>query len=116
MDFLFICIALRFYFHGRKETKLFTAVMYRLRWDCCQCINLCFSFLSRWENEFAPLDVNQHYMLLNHWHSPPPDSIKVNVNDSLLSSYKYGIGGVFRNCKGRFLLAFGQACVHWDAA
>ncbi|KAL0927709.1 hypothetical protein M5K25_001909 [Dendrobium thyrsiflorum] len=58
--------------------------------------------------------VNQSFRLLNHWHPPPPDWIKVNVDASLLPSYKAGIGGVFRDSKGKFLLAFGKKCIHWD--
>ncbi|KAL0915985.1 hypothetical protein M5K25_013459 [Dendrobium thyrsiflorum] len=58
---------------------------------------------------------NQSYRLLNlSWYPPPPDWIKVNVDASLLPSYKAGIGGIFRDHKGRFLLAFAKSCVHWD--
>ncbi|KAL0906295.1 hypothetical protein M5K25_024778 [Dendrobium thyrsiflorum] len=64
-------------------------------------------------NKSGIWDVNQ-LMLLNRWHPPPPDWIKVNVDASLLPSYKAGIAGVFRDHKGRFLLAFGHRCVHWD--
>ncbi|KAL0906116.1 hypothetical protein M5K25_024581 [Dendrobium thyrsiflorum] len=60
-------------------------------------------------------DANQP-RLLNRWHPPPPDWIKVNVDASLLPSYKAGIAGVFRDYNGRFPLAFGHACVHWDVS
>ncbi|KAL0919966.1 hypothetical protein M5K25_009059 [Dendrobium thyrsiflorum] len=36
------------------------------------------------------------------------------MDATLLPSYKAGIGGIFRDHKGRFLLAFGKSCVHWD--
>ncbi|KAL0923155.1 hypothetical protein M5K25_007201 [Dendrobium thyrsiflorum] len=58
-------------------------------------------------------DANQH-KLFNRWHPPPPDWIKVNVDASLLPSYKAGVAGVFRDSRGRFLFAFGHECVHWD--
>ncbi|PKU61502.1 hypothetical protein MA16_Dca026016 [Dendrobium catenatum] len=54
-------------------------------------------------------DANQPVRLSrNCWHSPPPDWIKVNVNSSLLTSYK--AGGVFRDHKGRFLCIWIQWC------
>ncbi|PKU72695.1 Putative ribonuclease H protein [Dendrobium catenatum] len=40
--------------------------------------------------------------------------MKINVDASLTSSGNAGIGGVFRDCKGRFILAFGKKMVHWD--
>ncbi|KAH0451783.1 hypothetical protein IEQ34_019082 [Dendrobium chrysotoxum] len=40
--------------------------------------------------------------------------IKVNIDAALLSNNSAGIGGVFRDNKGRFLLAFGFKCTHWD--
>ncbi|KAL0921308.1 hypothetical protein M5K25_008367 [Dendrobium thyrsiflorum] len=52
----------------------------------------------------------------NKWHPPPPDWIKINVDASLLQSYRGGIGGVFCDSKGRFLFAFGHSCIHWDAS
>ncbi|XP_028556870.1 uncharacterized protein LOC114581249 [Dendrobium catenatum] len=60
-------------------------------------------------------DVNQPSRLsLSHWYPPPPDWHKVNVDATLLSNYKAGIGGIFRDHKGRFLLAFGKPYIHWD--
>ncbi|KAL0912918.1 hypothetical protein M5K25_016339 [Dendrobium thyrsiflorum] len=59
--------------------------------------------------------INQSHRLLNlTWYPPPSDWIKVNVDATLLPSYKAGIGGIFRDYKGRLLLAFGKTCVHWD--
>ncbi|KAI0510379.1 hypothetical protein KFK09_010980 [Dendrobium nobile] len=58
--------------------------------------------------------VNQSRRLCNCWHPPPPDWIKVNVDASLLPSYKTVIGGVLRDSKGKFLMAFGKKYVHWD--
>ncbi|KAL0910007.1 hypothetical protein M5K25_020928 [Dendrobium thyrsiflorum] len=57
---------------------------------------------------------NQLLQLSNSWHPPPPKWIKVNIDASLLDSYRAGIGGVLRGHKGRFLLAFGFSCIHWD--
>ncbi|KAI0513662.1 hypothetical protein KFK09_009692 [Dendrobium nobile] len=48
------------------------------------------------------------------WHPPPPGWIKVNIDASLLPSNKAGIGGIFRDSKGRMLLSFGFSVVHWD--
>ncbi|KAL0926249.1 hypothetical protein M5K25_002463 [Dendrobium thyrsiflorum] len=55
-----------------------------------------------------------HQLSHSYWHPPPPEWIKVNIDASLLRSNKSGIGGVFRDCKGRFLLAFGFSSFHWD--
>ncbi|KAL0925444.1 hypothetical protein M5K25_003776 [Dendrobium thyrsiflorum] len=61
------------------------------------------------------LGTNQSHRLLNSsWYPPPPEWIKLNVDASLLPSYKAGIGGVLRDLKGRFLLAFGKSFIHWD--
>ncbi|PKU74895.1 Putative ribonuclease H protein [Dendrobium catenatum] len=60
-------------------------------------------------------DDNQPVRLFNvFWRPPPPNWIKVNVDASLFSSYKAGIGGVFRDHRGRFLMAFGKKLTHWD--
>ncbi|XP_020683117.1 uncharacterized protein LOC110100068 [Dendrobium catenatum] len=42
--------------------------------------------------------------------------VKVNVDSSLLSNYRAGIGGIFRDWKRRMLLAFGRNSLHWDIA
>ncbi|XP_020688077.1 uncharacterized protein LOC110103627 [Dendrobium catenatum] len=58
---------------------------------------------------------NPHYMLTStSWHPPPPGWIKVNIDASLLSSNEVGIGGIFRDHKGRMLLSFGFSVVNWD--
>ncbi|KAI0508042.1 hypothetical protein KFK09_014176 [Dendrobium nobile] len=57
---------------------------------------------------------NQSYRLLDRWYPPPPGWIKLNVDASLLKSYKAGAGGVIRDCKGRFILIYGHSCIHWD--
>ncbi|XP_020677153.1 uncharacterized protein LOC110095806 [Dendrobium catenatum] len=61
-------------------------------------------------------NANQPGWLLNSWCPPPPDWIKVNIDTDLFKSYKVGIGEVFRDCQGRFLMAFGSSYIHWDAA
>ncbi|XP_028550816.1 uncharacterized protein LOC110111227 [Dendrobium catenatum] len=48
------------------------------------------------------------------WHPPPLGWIKINVDAVLLPSYVAGIGGCFRDDKGRLLVAFGENKVHWD--
>ncbi|PKU86364.1 hypothetical protein MA16_Dca019909 [Dendrobium catenatum] len=53
---------------------------------------------------------------LNAWHPPPPGWIKINVDASFLMSYNAGIGGCFRDDKGRLLIAFGEKRMHWDIA
>ncbi|KAL0912933.1 hypothetical protein M5K25_016355 [Dendrobium thyrsiflorum] len=53
-------------------------------------------------------------LVKNSWHPPPPEWIKVNVDVCLLPTYKASIGGVCRDLKGRFLLAFGFSALHWD--
>ncbi|XP_020693471.1 uncharacterized protein LOC110107537 [Dendrobium catenatum] len=55
-------------------------------------------------------------MLFNHWHPPPLGWIKINFNGSLRRNNSAGVGGVVRDHKGRFLLAFGNSLQHWDAA
>ncbi|KAI0522398.1 hypothetical protein KFK09_004777 [Dendrobium nobile] len=58
---------------------------------------------------------NQLYKLnSSFWHPPPPGWIKVNIDASLLPSNEAGIGGIFRDNKGRMLLSFGFSVVHWD--
>ncbi|KAI0492026.1 hypothetical protein KFK09_026291 [Dendrobium nobile] len=68
-------------------------------------------------NKSGLWDVNQSSQLFNKsWHPPPPDWIKINVDASLLPSYKTGIGAVWPDHQGRFLFAFGKKGVHWDIA
>ncbi|KAI0513446.1 hypothetical protein KFK09_009467 [Dendrobium nobile] len=50
------------------------------------------------------------------WCPPPKDWIKINIDASLLSSNLAGVGGVFRDHKGRFISAFGKNGIHWDIA
>ncbi|KAI0496443.1 hypothetical protein KFK09_022760 [Dendrobium nobile] len=60
-------------------------------------------------------DTNQ-LRLSSHWHPPPPGWIKINVDGFLKKNCRAGVGGVARDDKGRFLLAFGNSLQHWDAA
>ncbi|KAI0499489.1 hypothetical protein KFK09_017693 [Dendrobium nobile] len=46
-------------------------------------------------------DANQPIRLSNTWYPPPPDWLKINVDASLDSSYRAGIGCVIRDRKGR---------------
>ncbi|PKU68430.1 hypothetical protein MA16_Dca021970 [Dendrobium catenatum] len=48
------------------------------------------------------------------WHLPPLDSIKINVDASLLDSNIASIGGIVRDHKGKFLFDFGKKKMHWD--
>ncbi|XP_028552855.1 uncharacterized protein LOC110106100 [Dendrobium catenatum] len=50
------------------------------------------------------------------WCPPPKDWMKINVDASLTPSGLAGIGGIFRDCFGRFILAFGRTLIHWDIA
>ncbi|PKU62415.1 hypothetical protein MA16_Dca028199 [Dendrobium catenatum] len=59
-------------------------------------------------------DVNQPLRLSKTWHPSLPEWLKINVDASLDTSYKAGIGGVIRDSKGRFLVAFGKKYIHWD--
>ncbi|PKU77461.1 Putative ribonuclease H protein [Dendrobium catenatum] len=52
----------------------------------------------------------------NIWHPPPPGWMKINVDAALLTSYNAGIGGCFRDDKGRLLIVFGEKRLHWDIA
>ncbi|KAI0499520.1 hypothetical protein KFK09_017724 [Dendrobium nobile] len=61
--------------------------------------------------------VNQSYGLSFHkWQPPPPGWIKINVDASLRGNYEAGIGGIVKDSRGRFLLAFGRKKIHWDIA
>ncbi|KAI0488598.1 hypothetical protein KFK09_028437 [Dendrobium nobile] len=61
------------------------------------------------------IGANLSWEYLNSCHPPPLDWIKVNVDSSLLSNYRAGIGGIFRDNFGRMLLAFGRYSIHWDS-
>ncbi|KAI0493888.1 hypothetical protein KFK09_024014 [Dendrobium nobile] len=52
----------------------------------------------------------------NTWFPEPKEWIKINLDVSLLSSNLVGIGGVFRDHKGRLISAFGKKKTHWDVA
>ncbi|XP_020684353.2 uncharacterized protein LOC110100971 [Dendrobium catenatum] len=79
---------------------------------------ICYTSILNNFNHFSTgnWDVNQSKRLSNSWQPPPPEWLKVNVDASLLTSYKAGLAGVFRDCKGRFLYVFGIKCIHWDIA
>ncbi|KAL0903267.1 hypothetical protein M5K25_027631 [Dendrobium thyrsiflorum] len=59
---------------------------------------------------WANWGTNQPIRLSYFWHPLLP------YDGSLQKSYKAGAGGVVRDCRGRFLLAFGCGSVHWDCA
>ncbi|KAI0492234.1 hypothetical protein KFK09_026503 [Dendrobium nobile] len=62
-------------------------------------------------------DANQLFKLSkSSWLPPPPGWIKVNVDASIFLNNSTGIGGIFRECKGRSLAAFGFHTIHWDIA
>ncbi|XP_020704050.1 uncharacterized protein LOC110115218 [Dendrobium catenatum] len=60
-------------------------------------------------------DTNQRELFCS-WYPPPTGWIKLNVDASILSNNVAGFGGVIRDEKGRFLLAFGINIMHWDIA
>ncbi|KAI0502609.1 hypothetical protein KFK09_017564 [Dendrobium nobile] len=60
-------------------------------------------------------DTNQRELFCS-WYPPPIGWIKLNVDASILSNNVAGFGGVIRDEKGRFLLAFGINIMHWDIA
>jgi len=45
-------------------------------------------------------NANQPDWMLNSWHPPPPDWIKVNIDAALFKSYKARIGGVLEIVRG----------------
>ncbi|KAH0455005.1 hypothetical protein IEQ34_016929 [Dendrobium chrysotoxum] len=61
-------------------------------------------------------DINQPPRLSKLWYPPPPNWLKINIDGSLHNSYIAGVGGVIRDWKGRFLMAFGCGYVQWDIA
>ncbi|KAI0519799.1 hypothetical protein KFK09_007260 [Dendrobium nobile] len=48
------------------------------------------------------------------WYPPLLDWIKINVDASWLPSCRAGIAGIFRDYKGRILVAFGKNTCDWD--
>ncbi|KAH0448542.1 hypothetical protein IEQ34_022342 [Dendrobium chrysotoxum] len=60
--------------------------------------------------------INLHPEYDNVWHPPLLNLFKINVDASILESNLACIGGVFRDHKGRLLLAFGKKRIHWDVA
>ncbi|XP_028556427.1 uncharacterized protein LOC114581139 [Dendrobium catenatum] len=48
------------------------------------------------------------------WCPPPPEWYKINVDAALKNNYEATIGSIVRDCKGRFMLAFGFHGIHWD--
>ncbi|KAI0492159.1 hypothetical protein KFK09_026425 [Dendrobium nobile] len=87
--------------------------------NCSKLRNVLY-VLKGWGFQLIQLEnwvVNQSYGLSsNRWQPPPPDWIKINLDASIKKNYEAGIGGVVRDCKGRFLLAFGMKKTHWDIA
>ncbi|KAL0917774.1 hypothetical protein M5K25_012861 [Dendrobium thyrsiflorum] len=61
-------------------------------------------------------DANQLQLYNVSWCPPPPRWIKANVDATVSINNRAGIGVVFRDCKGRFLFAFGRSLLHWDIA
>ncbi|XP_020692288.1 uncharacterized protein LOC110106674 [Dendrobium catenatum] len=76
------------------------------------------SFISQDKQNFVESKnwvVNQSLGLsLGKWQPPPPCWIMINLDASLKGNYEAGIGGIVRDCKGRFILAFGMKKIHWD--
>ncbi|XP_020674415.1 uncharacterized protein LOC110093772 [Dendrobium catenatum] len=60
-------------------------------------------------------DANQLW-LFSTWHLPPPGWIKINIDAALMRNHSARIGGVARDEKGRFLIAFGNHSLHWDVS
>ncbi|PKU63001.1 Putative ribonuclease H protein [Dendrobium catenatum] len=50
------------------------------------------------------------------WYPPPTGWIKINVDASISRNKVAGFGGVARDDKGRFLIAFGANILQWDIA
>ncbi|KAI0496381.1 hypothetical protein KFK09_022697 [Dendrobium nobile] len=63
-------------------------------------------------SSMGQLSTNQLMLLEDRWYSPPPNWIKINVDEALYSSYKGGIRGVARDYKGRLIAAFGTPQMH----
>ncbi|KAI0519460.1 hypothetical protein KFK09_006908 [Dendrobium nobile] len=81
------------------------------RGDCAECYD---------KLHFVQSDncvVSQsHGLFFDKWQPPPPNWIKINLDASLKGNYEASIGGIVRDCKGIFLLAFGLGKMHWDIA
>ncbi|KAL0906170.1 hypothetical protein M5K25_024641 [Dendrobium thyrsiflorum] len=93
--------------HGANEDSLYTIASNAVSFAAA-------SFSLNQSSEYW--DSSQLLQLNSYWHPPPPEWIKLNIDASLVSNYIGGIGGVFRDHRGRFLYAWGVNCLHWDAA
>ncbi|XP_028549589.1 uncharacterized protein LOC114579380 [Dendrobium catenatum] len=91
--------------HGEQELSLNYIASSAISYASISKSNL---FLDHWS-------ANQPDRLFSHWHPPPPEWIKVNLEVDLISYYNGGIGGIVRDSEGRFLLAFGINFTHWDS-
>ncbi|XP_070021412.1 uncharacterized protein [Nicotiana sylvestris] len=46
-----------------------------------------------------------------HWERPPPNKIKLNIDGEFLKEKLHaGIGGVFRNSSGKWIMGFTKSC------
>ncbi|XP_075088127.1 uncharacterized protein LOC142170187 [Nicotiana tabacum] len=46
-----------------------------------------------------------------HWERPPPNKIKLNIDGAFLKEKLHaGIGGVFRNSSGKWIMGFTKSC------
>ncbi|KAI0488576.1 hypothetical protein KFK09_028414 [Dendrobium nobile] len=92
--------------HGNpEESNVFIAIsiLSFINQDCLHIVQL-----GNWV-------VNQSFGLsFDKWQPPPLGWIKINLDASLKGNYEAGIGGIVRDCKGRFLVAFGRKKLHWD--
>ncbi|PKU83310.1 hypothetical protein MA16_Dca021013 [Dendrobium catenatum] len=60
-------------------------------------------------------DTNQRKLSCS-WYPPPPVWIKINIDASISSNNVADFGGMERDDKGRFLIAFRANLLHWDVA
>ncbi|XP_028550149.1 uncharacterized protein LOC114579515 [Dendrobium catenatum] len=91
--------------HGKNEWSLNFIAGNAISYASIASYNL---FMDHW-------DANQPSMLNSFWHPAPLEWIKVNLDAALTTNNNGGICGVFRDSKGKFLLAFGIKCMHWDS-